>query len=58
MPQLDLDSNEATVLRETLESVVGDLGYEISNTDSKDFRDGLKEKQALLKRLAGELAEG
>ncbi len=55
MAQLDLDSNEAAVLRETLESAVSELGYEIANTDSKDYRDKLKDKQALLKRLIGDL---
>jgi hypothetical protein len=58
MPQLDLDSNEAAILKETLENVASDLGYEIANTDSKDFRDRLKEKQSLLKRLAEKLAAG
>ena len=56
MPQIQLDSKEAAILKETLESVVSDLGYEIANTDSKDYRDGLKSKQALIKRIVGELA--
>ena len=55
MPTLELDNNDAAVLKESLESVVSDLGYEIANTDSKDFRDNLKQKRELLKRLAGEL---
>lgn len=55
MPQLDLDTNEAAILKETLESVASELGYEIANTDSKDYRDKLKDKQSLIKRLVGEL---
>ena len=51
MAQIELDTNEASVLRETLESVVSELGYEIANTDAKDFRDKLKEKQVVLRRL-------
>lgn len=51
MPQLDLDSNEAAVLKETLESAVSELGYEIADTDAKDYRDKLKGKQALLKAV-------
>ncbi len=55
MPQLDLDANEAALLKETLDSAVSELGYEIADTDSKDYRDGLKEKQALLKGLVAKL---
>ena len=58
MPQIQLDSNEAAILKETLESVASDLGYEIANTDSKDYRDGLKDKQALIKRIISELVSG
>ena len=55
MPQLQLDADEAAILKETLESAASELGYEIANTDNKDFRDKLKAKKELLGRLAGEL---
>jgi len=55
MPQLDLDSNEAAVLKDTLESALSELGYEIADTDAKDYRDKLKEKQALLKGVVKKL---
>jgi hypothetical protein len=58
MPQLDLDANEAAMLSEALQSAAGELGYEIANTDSKDYRDKLKAKQELLKRLVVELGSG
>jgi hypothetical protein len=51
MRPIEIDSHEAKTLLETLESVVSDLGYEIANTDAKDFRDGLKEKRARLQRV-------
>ena len=55
MPQLQLDDQEAATLKETLENVASDLGYEIANTDSKDFRDKLKAKRSLMLRLVQEL---
>jgi len=55
MPNLELTEDEKKTLAELLESAVSDLGYEIANTDAKDYRDGLKTKKAnasaMLKRL-------
>ena len=55
MPNLELTEDEIKTLAEMLESAVSDLGYEIANTDAKDYRDGLKAKKAtasaILKRL-------
>jgi hypothetical protein len=57
MPTLELDEKESGVLEELLESAVSELGYEIANTDSADYRNGLKEKRAaasaILKRVQG-----
>jgi len=58
MIQLDISDEEAGTLREVLESAVSDLGYEIGNTDAKDYRDGLKAKQALLRRVLEQLPGG
>lgn len=55
MPTIDLDANDAAILRDTLENVLSDLGYEIANTDAKAFRDKLKERRTLLKRVVDEL---
>ena len=55
MAQLQLDDQEAAALKQVLESTASDLGYEIANTDSKDFREKLKTKRALLQRLIGQL---
>lgn len=55
MPNLELTEDEMKTLAEMLESAVSDLGYEIANTDAKDYRDGLKSKKttasAILERL-------
>ena len=58
LPRLELDEAEAGVLRETLADYVSDLRMEISNTDSMDFREALKEKERLLKRLLERLGPG
>jgi hypothetical protein len=55
MPNLELTEEENETLTEILGSAVSDLGYEIANTDAKDYRDGLKAKKAnasaILERL-------
>jgi hypothetical protein len=55
MPTLELDKTEIEILTEVLGSVISELGYEIANTDSLDYRDGLKDKKAgltaILQRL-------
>lgn len=47
MANLELSKHEGEVLTEMLESVISDLGYEIANTDSANYRDGLKGKRAV-----------
>ena len=54
--QLEHDAQQALI--EALDSYLGDLRYEIGNTDSKDFRDTLKEKKALLNDTLIKLKEG
>jgi hypothetical protein len=58
MIQLDISADEVTVLRETLEGVLSDLRYEINNTDSYDYKEGLKLKQKSLERVLGLLGGG
>mgnify|MGYP003572231207 FL=1 len=55
---LDLNDEDAGILREVLESAQSELGYEIANTDSKDYRDKLKRRQVLLQRVLGQLGGG
>lgn len=49
MKRLELNDPEADELRYILETYLSDLRFEISNTDSKDYRDGLKAREALVK---------
>ena len=55
MIQLDLTREEIETLVGVLKHELSDLSYEIANTDSADYRDGLKDKKAaaaaVLKRL-------
>ena len=55
MTAFDLNEQEREVLRGVLEEYVSDLRMEISNTDSQDFRDELKEREALLKGILARL---
>ena len=55
MPQLDLSKDEVAMLRETLESTLSDLRYEINNTDSHDFKQTLRAKQAVLEKSIAQL---
>ena len=50
--KLDLTDFEAQVLKETLESCLGELSSEISHTDSRDFREGLKKRRHALADIA------
>jgi hypothetical protein len=53
--ELDISKDEAASLREILESTLAELRYEINNTDSYDFKEKLRERQALLERVIGQL---
>jgi hypothetical protein len=56
MQTLELSSEEAYVLRETLETYLSDLRMEIADTDRMDFRDQLKHRRALIERVVDALA--
>ncbi len=55
MANIQLTDNEADVLCKLLENDLGDLRMEIANTDSAPFRETLKEREAVIKRLIGAL---
>mgnify|MGYP001774160955 CR=1 FL=1 len=55
MITIELSPKEADMLRDVLVSYVSDLRMEISNTDSMDFRENLKEREAFLKRVIRQL---
>ncbi len=49
---LTLTDEQQKILSDVLESVLGDLSYEIADTDSSTFKAGLKEKRDELKAIA------
>jgi hypothetical protein len=55
MHRLELTSEEAYVLRETLQGYLSDLRMEIADTDRKDFRDQLKHRREVLERITDAL---
>jgi hypothetical protein len=57
MIRIELTAQQAVELREILRSVLGDLRMEIASTDQKDFRDGLKEREAFIKDLLMRLGD-
>ena len=55
--QLNLTIEEAQILNEVLTGYLSDLRFEIANTDSGFFREGLKEREAFLKRIVEDLGK-
>ena len=55
MVQITLTQEEAAALRGVLSSYLSDLRMEIADTDSMQFREGLKREEALLKKLLQQL---
>ncbi|HWQ11716.1 MAG TPA: hypothetical protein VNL77_02890 [Roseiflexaceae bacterium] len=55
MITLELTSEEAGMLFFTLESYLTDLRGELRETDSRDYRAGLKQREAFLKKLLQQL---
>jgi hypothetical protein len=53
--QITLTYDEAATLRDVLSSYVSDLRMEIADTDSMQFRESLKGKEAILKKLLQQL---
>jgi len=51
MVRLDLSDQEAATLKAVLESDLADLSFEISSTDSLDYREALKRRKATVIRL-------
>ncbi len=55
MAKVDLTQKEVEVLKETLWSYLGDLRYEIADTDKKSWRDFLKTKEEAIKSVLTKL---
>ena len=52
---IQLNVKEQRMLREILGAYLSDLRMEIADTDRKDFRDELKEREVFLKDLLARL---
>jgi hypothetical protein len=55
MARIELSAQEAEELAEILENELSDLRMEIVDTDSQDFRGGLKRRKELLARVLDQL---
>ncbi len=55
MVRLELTAEEAERLSDILENYLSDLRMEIVDTESQEFRDGLKNTKELLLRIVGQL---
>ena len=49
---LQVDDNERAMLLELLEAPLGNLSYEISDTDRSNFKDQLRERRDVLQTIA------
>ena len=56
MVHLELTPTDAEILRTALESYLSDLRMEIADTDSMDYREGLKAQKAVLRRVLEEIS--
>ena len=57
MTRIDLNPDEAGMLKEVLESYLSDLRMEIGRTENMSFREEMKKREELLKRLIQKLGE-
>lgn len=55
MVQLDINDEEREILAGVLDSYLSDLRMEISHTDSMDFREILKKRKAVLRKVLSAL---
>ena len=57
MARIELNAEDAAELRKMLSGDLSELRYEISNTDSHDYREKLRQKQGLLERVIEQLGD-
>jgi glycine cleavage system regulatory protein len=53
--QIDLDPNQAEVLRETLQHLLHDLRVESARTDTHDFREMLHRRERVVEAVLAKL---
>ena len=56
MIKLDMTNDDVQILIDLLETAVSELRMEIMQTDNRDYRKMLQQREALLKHLHAELA--
>ncbi|MEX2469110.1 MAG: hypothetical protein WD396_05075 [Pseudohongiellaceae bacterium] len=54
---LELTDEQQELLADLLKGVLGDLSYEIADTDNSTFKDKLKKRRDALKALAQQLQD-
>jgi hypothetical protein len=55
MVRIELTPEEVEMLSFILESYLSDLRLEVRETDNRDFRESLKQREVFLKKLLGQL---
>ena len=53
--EITLTGAENLVLRETVEKAINEMLMEIANTDNRKMREGLREREEILKRIVEKL---
>ena len=53
--EMTLTGPERFVLRETLEKAINEMLMEIANTDNRKMREGLKEREEILKGILAKI---
>ena len=53
--EITLTGAEKLVLRETVEKAINEMLMEIANTDNRKMREGLKEREGILKGILDKL---
>ena len=56
MPSLSLSPEDAATLREVLQASLAELRRELWHTDSREFRELLRQRADTIERMIGELA--
>ena len=51
-----LSGDEKIVLRETVEKAINDMLMEIANTDNRKMREGLRDREGILKGILDKIA--
>ena len=54
--QIELNREEAELLRDTLQQQVKDLDKEINRTDNREYKRGLQANDRAMERILGRLA--